>query len=71
VVAAKRAPAGLKQPLESHLHDISGARAPEIDGFAMRAACGEEPYSGADHGPTSALTAPLAAGPARFDDGVE
>ena len=70
-MAAERAPAGLKQPSESHLHDISGARAPEIDGSAMRAARGEESYTGADHAPTSALAAPLAAGPARFGHGEE
>jgi hypothetical protein len=57
-VAAERAPAGLKQPSESHLHEISGIRAPEIYGFAVWAACGEDLYSGADHGRTCALAAP-------------
>ena len=71
VVTAKRAPVGLKNPLEGRLHGISGAYASKIDGSAMRAACGEEPYSGADHEAASAFTATVAAGPARFGDGVE
>ena len=70
-MTAKRAPVGLKKPVESRLHGISSAYASKIDGSAMRAACGEEPNSGADHGRTSALTAPVAEGPARFGDGVE
>jgi len=71
VVTAKSAPTGLKEPLESRLDGISGAYASELDGSAMRAACGKEPYWGADHELTSAFTAPFAAGPARSGDGVE
>ena len=52
-VTAKRAPVGLKKPLESRLYNILGACAPEIDGSAMGAACGEETYTGTDHDPTS------------------
>jgi hypothetical protein len=71
VVAAKRAVVGLKKPLQSRLQGIAGAYAPEIDGSAMRAACGEQPYSGADHEAASAFAAPVAPGPARFGDGAE
>ncbi len=70
-VAAKRAVVGLKKPLQSRLQGIAGAYAPEIDGSAMRAACGEEPYSSAHHEPASGFSAPVASGPARFGDGAE
>ncbi len=71
VVTAESAPAGLEKPLESRLHGISDAYPSIIDGSAMRAARGEEPYGGADHELTSAFTAWVAAGPARFGDGVQ
>ena len=64
VVAAKRAAVKLKQPLERCLDRISAACASKIDGSAMRAACGEEPYSGADHDAMSAFAALVAGGPA-------
>src|ERR1051326_5560210 len=69
-VTAKRAPVGLKKPAESHLHGISGACASEVDGSAIRAMGGEEPYRGTDHKSTSAFTALFAAGPARFGKAV-
>ena len=34
-MTAKRAPVGLKEPLESRLHGISGAYASKVDGSAM------------------------------------
>ena len=37
-VTAKRAPVGLKKPLENHLDRVSGAYASKIDGSAMGAA---------------------------------
>jgi hypothetical protein len=70
-VTAKRAPAGLNKPLESHFHEISGARASEINGSAMRAARGEEPEGKTNHEPTSTFTAPFAAATTRFRPGVE
>jgi hypothetical protein len=57
-MTAKRAPVGLKEPLECLLHGISSACASKIDGSAMWTACGEKAHSGAAHGPTSTLTAP-------------
>jgi len=54
-VAAKSAPAGLKEPVESPLDGISGAYASEIDRSAMRTACREQPHSGADHDSVSAF----------------
>ena len=60
-VTAKRAVAGLKKPLEGRLQGISGAYASKIDRPAMRAASGENPYGGAPHGPTSLITARVAA----------
>jgi hypothetical protein len=41
VVAAKTAPARFEEPVESPLHGISGAYAPEIDGSAIGTACRE------------------------------
>ena len=70
-MTAKRAPVGLKKPLESPLHKISGVYASKVDGSAMRAVSEGEPYHGADHGSASAFVAMVAAGPARFGDGVE
>jgi hypothetical protein len=71
VVAAERAAVGVKQPLESRFDGIPRVHASKIDGFAMRAACGEQPYPGADHEAASAFAAPVAAGPARCGGGVE
>ena len=55
VVAAKTAPAGLKDPVEKALHGISGAHASEIDRSAMWTACREQPHRGADHDSVSAF----------------
>lgn len=70
-MTAKTTPVGLKKPLESRLHKTSGVYASKVDGSAMRAVSGAEPYHAADHGSTSALVAMVAAGPARFGDAVE
>jgi len=55
VVAAKTAPARFEEPVESPLHGISGAYAPEIDGSAIGTACREQPHRGADHDSVSAF----------------
>jgi hypothetical protein len=65
-VAAKSAPAGLKEPLENRLHGISGAYPSEIDGSAMGTACREQPHPGADHDSVSAFGVLSAAGLAGF-----
>lgn len=70
-MTAKTTPVGLKKPLESRLHKISGFYASKVDGSAMRAPSGAGPYHGTDHGSTSAFAAMLVAGPARFGGGVE
>jgi hypothetical protein len=71
MVTAKRAPIRLKQPLENRLDGISGAYASKFDGSAMWTAGEEEPDSGADHEHTSDFAALVAAGRARFGDGLE
>jgi len=70
-MAAKRAAAGLKDPLDSRLDGISRTHTSKIDRSAMRAACGEQSHCGADHEPTSAFSALLEAGPAGCGDGLE
>lgn len=62
VVAAKSAPAGFEEPVESRLDGISGAYASEIDRSAMRTARREQPCRGADHHPVSAFSVLSAAG---------
>jgi hypothetical protein len=58
VVAAKAAPVGMKQPSKSSLKTVPRGYASEIDGFAMRAATGEESDGWTPHKPgTSALAA--------------
>jgi hypothetical protein len=71
VVTAKGAPVGLKKPVEGHLHGVSGVCPSKFDRSAMWAAIRVEPYRSADHGATSAATAPAAVAPARSGDGVE
>jgi hypothetical protein len=71
VVTAKITAAGLEKPKESRLHSIADAYPSEIDGSAVRAACGEEPYGGANHELAPSFTAPVAAAAAGLGDGVE
>ena len=49
----KRAPLGLKKPLESSLNGVLGISASKIDGSAMGTARGEQPEFGVDHDPVS------------------
>lgn len=70
-MTAKTAPVGLKEPMESRLHKISGIYASKVDGSAMRAVTGAEPSQRADHGSASAFVVLVATEPARFGDGVE
>jgi hypothetical protein len=69
-VTAKCAPVGVKEPSESSLDGISGAYASKINGSAMRATCGEHPYSGTNHDVTSTFAALVGAGSARYGDGI-
>jgi hypothetical protein len=50
-VTAKRAPIGLKKPVESSLNGVSNANASKFDRSAMWTTCGQQSYSGADHDP--------------------
>ncbi len=71
MVAAKRAPVGLKKPMERRLQRISHAHDSKIDRSAMRAARRKEPYRGPDHEPASPFIAPVAPRPAGCWAGVE
>ena len=55
VVAAKTAPAGFEEPVESPFHGIPDAYPSEIDGSAMWTARREQPHDGADHDSVSAF----------------
>jgi hypothetical protein len=70
-VAAKIAVIGLKKPLQSCLHAVANADAPEINRPAMRTLFGEEPYGGADHEPVSPFAASVPSGLPGFEDGAE
>ena len=50
-MTAKRAPVGLKKPLESRLNGVSGIYASKIDGSAMGTVRGEQREF--DHDPVS------------------
>ena len=63
-VTAKRAPVGLKKPLESRLNGVSGVDTSKIDGSAMGTARGEQPEFGVDHDPVSAFAGVSSARPA-------
>jgi hypothetical protein len=68
-MTAECTPVGLKQPLESCLHDVSSVCASIIDRSAVRTARGEETDNAA-HGATSSSTVPLVPAPTRCGDGV-
>jgi len=58
VVSAQSAPVGLEQPSKGSLKTVLQPYNSEIDGFAVRAATGEEPEDSAHHDScTSALAA--------------
>jgi hypothetical protein len=63
-VTAKRAPVGLKKPLESSLNGVLGISASKIDGSAMGTARGEQPEFGVDHDPVSGFAGLSSARPA-------
>jgi hypothetical protein len=73
MVSTKRAPVGIKEPVESTLNGVSDADTSKLDRSAMRTAHGEQPYYGVDHdSKTSAFAVLSAAGPASFwIDGLE
>ena len=63
-VTAKRAPVGLKKPLESRLNGVSRVYASKIDGSAMGTAREEQREFGVDHGPVSTFAGLSSARPA-------
>ena len=63
-VTAKRAPVGLKKPLERRLNGVSGVYASKIDGSAMGTARGEQREFGVDHDPVSTFAGLSSARPA-------
>jgi hypothetical protein len=56
VATTKRAPVGLKEPVECSLNGISDAHTPKLDRSAMWAARGEQPYCGEEHDPKRRLS---------------